>query len=149
MQRTLFAPFLLTAALSAQQPASSPSPSQSAATIRVFLAGSEPERIAGEALLGDSRGALNLTRTAPSYDIESMRVFAKNCPAVTMTTARGKASIILRIEREEINPFSPFVKGNRIALFNLEGDLLYTTRARRLTNAAKNTCQAVLQQAKR
>lgn len=111
---------------------------------RVFLAGSEPERISGEALLGDSRGAVELTRSAPSYDIESMRTFTRACPEVVMTTRRDNADIIVRIERDDPNPGTFFVKANRIAIFNLKDELVYATRARLLSSAAKDACREVL-----
>jgi hypothetical protein len=110
----------------------------------VFLAGSEPEKISGEAVLGDSRGALEVTRSSPSYDIESMRTFSRHCPGVIMTTRRDKADVVLRIEREEPSPVTPFVKGNRIAVFSLDDDLVYATRARLLSNASKDACRAIL-----
>ena len=72
---------LLTTAVNAEQ----------SGKIVVFLAGMDPERISGEAILGETRGALELTRSTPSYDIESMRTFSRQCPAVTMTTRRDKA----------------------------------------------------------
>src|SRR5262245_58951934 len=115
MKLKLVFPLLLAAALNADPPAKT----------FVFLAGSEPERISGEALLGESRGALELTRSAPSYDIESMRIFASQCPSVVMTTRRDKADVIIRVERENPNPTTPFVKANRIAIFNLNDELVY------------------------
>ena len=115
----------------------------------VFLAGSEPERISGEAVLGDSRGALELTRTAPSYDIQSMRTFARQCPGVVMTTRRDKADVIIRVEREDPSPTTPFVKANKIAVFNLNDELVYATSARLLSNASKDACRAILNYVKR
>lgn len=115
----------------------------------VFLAGSEPEKISGEALLGESRGALELTRTRPSYDIESMRTFTRQCPSVVVTTRRDKADIIIRVEREDPSPTTPFVKANRIAVFNLNDELVYATRARLLSNASKDACRAILNYIKR
>ena len=111
---------------------------------RVFLAGSEPERISGEALLGQTHGAVDLTRSTPSYDIESMRTFSRQCPGVVMTTRREKADVILRVERDDPNPTTPFVKANRIAVFNLDDELVYATRARLLSNASKDACRAIL-----
>jgi hypothetical protein len=130
---------MLAAALNADPPAKT----------LVFLAGSEPERISGEALLGDSRGAVDLTRSTPSYDIEAMRTFTRHCPGVVITTRREKAGIILRIERDEPNPTTPFVKANRIAVFNLNDELVYATRARLLGNASKDACRAILNYVKR
>ena len=125
---------LLASALNAGEPAK----------ILIFLAGAEPERISGEGFIGDSRGAVDLTRSAASYDIESMRVFTRNCPAVTLTTNREKANLILRVEREEASPITPFTKANRIAIFNREDELVYATRARLLGNASKDACKAIL-----
>ena len=117
--------------------------------IFVFLAGGDPETISGEAVLGESRGALALTRSAPSYDIESMRTFSRQCPTVTMTTRREKADIIIRVERDEPSPVTPFVKANKIAVFNLDDELVYATRARLLSNASKDACRAILNYVKR
>jgi hypothetical protein len=139
MRTGLIFPMLLAAALHAEPPAKP----------RVFLAGSEPERISGEALVGASRGAVELTRSAPSYDIESMRTFARECPDVVMITRRDKADIIIRVERDEPNPTTPFVKANRIAVFSLNDELVYATRARLLKNASKDACRAVLNYVKR
>jgi hypothetical protein len=119
------------------------------AKIFVFLAGSEPERISGEAHLGETRGALELTRSTPSYDIESMRTFTRQCPGVVMTTRRDKADVIIRVEREAPSPTTPFVKANKIAVFNLNDELVYATSARLLGNASKDACRAILNYVKR
>jgi hypothetical protein len=139
MRFGLVFPMLLAAALHAEP----------AAKTYVFLAGSEPERISGEAVLGESRGALQLTRSTPSYDIESMRTFTRQCPNVVMTTRRDKADIIIRVQREDTSPTTPFVKANKIAIFNLNDELVYATRARLLSNASKDACRAILNYVKR
>jgi hypothetical protein len=132
-------PMLLATALNAEPPART----------YVFLAGTEPERISGEAVLGESRGALELSRSTPSYDIESMRTFTRQCPSVVMTTRRDKADIIIRVERVDPSPTTPFVKANKIAVFNLNDELVYATRARLLGNASKDACRAILNYVKR
>ena len=96
----------------------------------VLAGGGEPETVSGEALVGEIRGTLAVTRTAPSYDIESMRAFASLCPGVVITTNREKADVIVRVERDDPNPTTPFVKTNKVAVFNLEDELVYATRAR-------------------
>jgi hypothetical protein len=124
-------------------------PPPSGSKPRVFLAGSEPERITGEALVGNAKGAVDLTRSAPSYDIESMRIFSRECPGVVMTTVRDEADVVIRIERDDPNPTTPFVKANRVAIFNLNGDFVYAARARLLTNASRDACRALLAHVKR
>lgn len=116
---------------------------------RIFLAGTEPERIAGEAILGDARGSVDITRSAPSYDIESMRTFSRQCPDVVMTTRKDKADLVIRIDRDEPNPGTLFVKANRIAVFNLSDELIYATRARLLSNASRDACAAIRRHLKR
>ena len=135
MKLTWITPVLLALPLSAEPT----TPSK----IRVFLSGSEPEKITGEANFGESKGAINVTRSTPSYDIESMRTFSTNCPAVLLTTRRDNADVILRIERDEPNPTTPFVKANRVAVFSVNDDLVFATRARLLRNATKEACQAI------
>src|SRR5262249_26298255 len=83
---------------------------QSPAKIYVFIAGSEPDRISGEAVVGTSHGALELTRSTPSFDIESMRTFARYCPSAVITTRQDRADVIIRVEREDSSPITPFVK---------------------------------------
>ena len=116
---------------------------------RVFLAGSEPETVSGEAQVGETRSTLALTRLTPSYDIESMRAFAAHCPGVVITTNRDKADVIARVERDDPNPITPFVKANKVAVFNLKDELVYATRARLLSNAVKNACAAAIEGARR
>ncbi|MBI4876732.1 MAG: hypothetical protein HY822_19015 [Acidobacteria bacterium] len=116
---------------------------------RVFIAGSEPETVSGEAQVGETQGTLALTRTAPSYDIESMRAFALHCPGAVITTNRDKADVIVRVQRDDPNPATLFVKANKVAVFNLEGELVHATRARLLGNAIKDACPAVMKRAGR
>lgn len=139
MNRRLIVPILLACGLAAAEPPRK---------INVFLAGSEPERLSGEAVVGDRRGALELTRTAPSYDIQSMQTLSRQCPGITITTRRDKADVILRIEREDTNPMTPFVKSNKVAVFNLDDELIYATRARLLGNAGKDACNAIMKYVK-
>ena len=133
--------FVLTLAISAAAVMNAADPPSKP---RVFLAGHGPENITGEAAVGDSRGAVDLTRSSASYDIESMRNFTRECPDVVMTTRRDKADVILLMQREEPSPITPFTKANRIAVFNLDDELVYATHARRLTSASKDACKAIL-----
>ena len=136
-------PFLLLSLLATALRADTPP------KIFVFMAGSEPERISGQGIVGTSQAAIELTRTAPSYDIESMRTFSRHCPSVVMTTGRDKADVLIRVERDDPNPTTPFVKANRIAVFNSNDELVYATRARLLSNASKDACRAILDFLKR
>jgi len=50
--------------------------------------------------------------TSPE-NIEVMKAFLKQCPGVAVTSNRDKAEYIVRFDREEPSPITPFVKGTR------------------------------------
>jgi hypothetical protein len=76
-------------------------------------------------------------------NIEVMKAFQKHCPAVVVTNSREKADYVLRFDRESPSPITPFIKGNKVAVFDRNDDLVYTDSARYLSAAVKNTCSAL------
>lgn len=90
---------------------------------------------------------INLRKGTSSENIEVMKSFLKHCPGVTVTSNRDKADYIVRFDRESPNPTTPFVKGNKVAVFNRGDDLVYSESTRYLSNAVKSTCSAVLKDA--
>ena len=80
--------------------------------------------------------------TSPE-NIEVMKAFLKQCPAVAVTSNRDKADYVVRFDREEPSPITPFVKGNKVAVFDRKDDLVYSDSGRYLSGVVKNTCAAV------
>ena len=60
---------------------------------------------------------------------------------------RDKADYIVRFDRESPSPITPFVKGNKVAVFDRNDDLVFSDSTRYLSSAVKNTCSAVLKYA--
>jgi hypothetical protein len=89
----------------------------------------------------------NVRKGLSPETIEVMKSFQKECPGVTITGSREKADYIVRFDRDEPSPITPFVKGNKVAVFDRHDDLVYSGSARYLASAVKGTCSAVLKHA--
>jgi hypothetical protein len=90
---------------------------------------------------------INVRKGTSPENIEVMKSFLKECPGITVTRNRDKANYIVRFDRESPSPVTPFVKGNKVAVFDREDDLVYSQSTRYLSSAVKSTCSAVLKHA--
>jgi hypothetical protein len=88
----------------------------------------------------------NVAITGPTTpeNIEVMKQFQKLCPDVAITGDRAKADYIVRVDREPPSPVTPFVKGNKVAIFDRDADLVYSNSSRKLAPVVKGACAAVL-----
>ena len=102
---------------------------------RVFITESGAIQISGKAIF--------LSGPTSSENIEVMKAFLRYCPAVTVTAEREKADYVVRLDRETPSPVTPFVRGNKVAVFNREADLVYTHSSRLLGPAVKGACAAI------
>ena len=73
--------------------------------------------------------SMSLTGPASSENIEVMKTFQRHCPTVTVTADREKADF--------------FVRGNKVAVFNRDADLVYSHSSRLLAPAVKGACAPV------
>ena len=80
-------------------------------------------------------------------NIEVMKAFLKECSRVAVTSNPGKADYVVLFDREEPSPITPFVKGNKVAVFDKNEDLVYSGSGRYLSGVVKNTCAALLKHA--
>ncbi|MGH9632172.1 MAG: hypothetical protein ACRD7E_28030 [Bryobacteraceae bacterium] len=90
---------------------------------------------------------INLRKGTSPENIEVMKSFLKKCPGVVVTRNRDKADYIVRFDRESPSPITPFVKGNKVAVFDHNDDLVYSDSTRYLSSAVKSTCSAMLKHA--
>jgi len=87
--------------------------------------------------------SMALTGPTSPENIEVMKSFQRHCPTVTVTADREKADFIVRLDRESPSSVTPFVRGNKVAVFNREADLIYSHSSRLLAPAVKGACAAV------
>jgi hypothetical protein len=110
---------------------------------RIFVTESQSLQLSGEAALGDAKGSLSLAGGTSPQNVEVMKTFLRRCPAVLVTGNREKADFVVRLDHQEPNPTTPFVRANKVAVFNKDDDLIYGTSTRTLTSAVKGACEAI------
>ncbi len=111
---------------------------------RLFITESGAVAVSGRANLGDLKGSMALDGGTTPNSTEVMRSFQNHCPGVLITSSRDKADYIVRFDHEGVNPTTLFVRGNKVAVFNQNDDLVYTTSTRLLNSAVKNVCRALM-----
>lgn len=110
---------------------------------RVFITESSAAQVSGDASVGDAKGSLAFTGGTSAQNVEVIRAFARYCPAVVVTANRDKADYLVQFDHEAINPTTPFVHGNKVAVFDENEDLIYSNATRILSSAVKGACAAI------
>ena len=109
----------------------------------MFITESTAVQVSGNATVADVNGSLALTGGTSPQNVEVMKAFAERCPAVIVTANREKANYLVRLDHEALNPTTPFTHGNKVAVFDGNGDLLYSHSSRLLGSAVKGACAAI------
>jgi hypothetical protein len=110
---------------------------------RVFITESGAGQATGNASVGDANGSVAFTGGTTPQNVEVMKVFSRNCRDAIVTSNREKADYVIRLDHEEINPTTPFVHGNKVAVFDKNEDLIYSNSSRLLTSAVRGACSAI------
>lgn len=118
-------------------------PAAAADKPRIFLTESQAAQLSGDAHVADVKGSLNLTGGTSPQSVEVMKAFTKQCPGVTVTSNRDKADYIVRFDHEEASPITPITRGNKVAIFDKNDDLVFSSSTRLLASAVKQACAAV------
>ena len=115
---------------------------------RIFLTESGAAQLSGGTTIGDTKGTLSFSGGTSPQSVEAMKHFTRSCPDVVITANREKANYIVRLDSEFINPTTPFVRANKVAVFNTNEDLVYSNSTRMLGSAVKDACAAIVKDAK-
>lgn len=111
---------------------------------RVFVTESGAPELSGSAAVGETKGRLAFAGGTSSYNVKVIQAFSQKCPDAVVTSDRGKAQYVIRLDHEEINPTSVFVPPNNVAVFNRNKDLIYSATTRKLRTAVMGACSAIL-----
>jgi len=76
-------------------------------------------------------------------NVEVMKSFAQHCPGVVVTSNRDKAAYVVRLDHEATSPQTPFLRNNKVAVFNQNEDLIYSGSTHLLGPAVKAACSAI------
>ena len=111
---------------------------------RVFVTESQSLQLSGDATVGDAKGNVSLAGGASPQIVEVMKAFRRYCPNVVVTANREKAAYVVRLDHDALNPTTPFVHGNKVAVFDTHDDLIYTDSTHTLGSAVKGACRAIV-----
>lgn len=73
---------------------------------------------------------------------ELVKTFQERCPQVVITNKMDRASFTVTFEKEGGKGLAH--KGDKIAVFNSDGDAIYSASTHSLGNAVKDACSAIL-----
>ena len=111
---------------------------------RIYVTESGATVLNGEAATTDTKGSLSFSGGTSPQNVEVMKMFSQKCSGVVITSNKDKADYVVRLDHEGINPTTPFVHGNKVAVFNRNEDLIHSDSTRTLANAVKGACSAIL-----
>lgn len=110
---------------------------------RVFITESSSTQVSGDAAVGEVKGSLAFAGGTSPQNVEVIKAFSRTCPGATVTANREKAEYVVRLDHDATNPTTPFVHGNKVAVFNKSEDLIYSNTSRLLSSAVKGACTAI------
>lgn len=110
---------------------------------RVFITESPAAQASAEGSVGNVQQSLAFTGGTSPQNVEVIKAFSRSCPAAIVTGNRDKADYVVRLDHEALSPATPFVHGNKVAVFNKDEDLIYTNSSRLLSTAVKGACTAI------
>ena len=116
---------------------------------RVFITESQALSVTNDTAAGDSKSALSLMGGNTPQSLDVIKSFTQRCPEVIVTGDREKADYVVRLDHEAINPTTPFVRGNKVAVFDKSSDLVYSSSTRILGSVVKGACAAILGHSRR
>lgn len=111
--------------------------------LRVFITETTATQASGNTAVGEAKGSIALTGGTSAQNVEVMKAFVRYCPAVVVTANRDKADYVVQLDHDPVSPTTPFVHGNKVAVFDRREDLIYTNSTRILSTAVKRACAAI------
>ena len=111
---------------------------------RVFITESQTPQVSGDETVGAVKGSLAFMGGTSPQNVEVIKAFSRSCPNTVVTASREKADFIVRLDHEAVNPTTPFVHGNKVAVFDKNQDLIFSDSTRLLARAVKGACGAIV-----
>ena len=107
--------------------------------VAIAAAGDEKRRVF--VTQSDSWQVKGRTGGAAPQTAEIIKTFAASCPAVMVTNNREKADYIVELDHEGGKGWAR--RDNKVAVFNKDGDLVYSGSTRTLGAGVKDACSAI------
>jgi len=108
---------------------------------RVFVTDSTSWEIAGGFGASNGTAAGAVKGGARPQRAEIIKTFGERCPEVTVTLKQEKADYVVLLDHEGGKGLAR--KKNKVAVFNKDGDAIYSGSTRSLGNGVKDACEAI------
>jgi hypothetical protein len=129
----------------APAPAASPSPASDGKT-RVFVTDSQSWETRGGSSAGGNKngwgGSSWMAGGARPQTAEIIKTLNERCPEMTVTNNLQKADFVLTLDHEGGKGL--LAHRNKVAVFNRDGDDVFSASTRELGNSVKDACAAIL-----
>jgi hypothetical protein len=133
----------------APAPAATAAPEQAVPNdgkVRVFVTDSQSWETRGGSSAGGNKngwgGSSWMAGGARPQTAEIIKTLNQRCPEFTVTNVLGKADFVVTLDHEGGKGL--LAHRNKIAVFNRDGDDIFSDSTRELGNAVKDACQAML-----
>lgn len=121
--------------------ASTPNKPPSDGKIRVYVADSQSWQVSGGFGASNGTAAGSESGGARPQTAEIIKTFNERCPEVTVTNNKDKANYAVILDHE--GGKSALARRNKMAVFNRDGDAVFSDSTRSLGNAVKDACEAI------
>lgn len=113
---------------------------------RVFITDSKSWEIAGGLGAGENAAAGAVKGGARPQTAEIMKTFGERCEETIVTIKQDNADYLVLLDHE--GGKNAVRKDNKVAVFNKNGDMIYSGSTRSLGNAVKDACKAIKEEMK-
>jgi hypothetical protein len=114
--------------------------------IRVYVTDSQSWEISGGFSGASSNGtgavAGHVSGGARPQTVEIIKTLNQRCPEITVTSDRTKAAFVILLDHEGGKGY--LSRRNKIAVFNRDGDAIFSNSTRSLGNAVKDACDTII-----
>ena len=127
-----------------QQPTPQPSPPATVPAdkkTRIYITDSESWKVRGGWGASHGSGGGSEAGGARPQTAEIIKTFNQRCPDLTVTSNKDKANYAVILDHE--GGKGALRHKNKIAVFNRDGDSIYSDSTRELGNAVKDACAAI------
>lgn len=126
----------------AQQPQQQPTQApQADEKVRVYIADSESWQSSGGWGASKGSGGGAASGGARPQTAEIIKTFNERCPELTVTSMKEKANYAVILDHE--GGKGALQHRNKIAVFNRDGDVIFSDSTRSLGNSVKDACAAI------
>jgi hypothetical protein len=109
--------------------------------VRVFITDSNSWEMSGGFGAGTDAAAGVASGGARPQTAEIMKTFQERCPSVQVNLKKENADYVVLLDHEGGKELVR--RDNKIAIFDKNGDMIYSGSTRMLGNAVKDACEAI------